>query len=277
MLSNQLPTDYQQFIHKSRYAKWIPEAGRRENWDETVARYMDYFQGRLSARNNYVLSEQERNEVEQAVLNLEVMPSMRAMMTAGKALERDGVAGYNPVVGSTKVLTKELGMVEISSLSGSSATVLNVDGNWATAEFRSYGVQETFLVKTKLNSNTINEVECTANHRWILEDGTVVHTDELKSGDNIPFVSLSRSVSEESVDYKLGIKHGIIYGDGTSTYSCERVKGYMIRICGDHQDMLPYFDGYSVSYSPSNGGDPLVTMYDWFCKNTRAKGTSFSK
>ena len=87
-MNNLLPTDYQAFIHTSRYARWIEDEGRRESWTETVSRYMD----------NVVKSRVSReiaNEIEQAILNLEVMPSMRALMTAGKALSRDNTAGYN--------------------------------------------------------------------------------------------------------------------------------------------------------------------------------------
>ena len=87
-MSNYLPTDYQAFIHTSRYARWIEEQGRRESWPETVMRYID----------NVVapkVDAETAQEIEEAILNLEVMPSMRAMMTAGTALERDNTAGYN--------------------------------------------------------------------------------------------------------------------------------------------------------------------------------------
>ena len=80
---------YQQYIHKSRYARYIPEEQRRERWDETVNRYVNYFKDRGS------LEESEAKRITDAILNLEVMPSMRALMTAGKALDRDNVAGFN--------------------------------------------------------------------------------------------------------------------------------------------------------------------------------------
>ena len=87
-MSNILPTDYQAFIHTSRYARWIEEEGRRETWSETVGRYI----------SNVVapkVDAETTQELEEAILNLEVMPSMRAMMTAGNALSRDNTAGYN--------------------------------------------------------------------------------------------------------------------------------------------------------------------------------------
>ena len=88
MTNNYLPTDYQAFIHTSRYARYIDGKGR-ESWPETVSRYMDNVVRPVAGDDSYI------NQIEQAILNLEVMPSMRAMMTAGPALARDNTAGYN--------------------------------------------------------------------------------------------------------------------------------------------------------------------------------------
>jgi len=93
--SNMLPTLYQEFIHKSRYARWIWEENRRENWDETVARYFNFFDDHIKEVTGYSVTPEERKDLEQAVLNLEIMPSMRCLMTAGEALKRENVAGYN--------------------------------------------------------------------------------------------------------------------------------------------------------------------------------------
>jgi len=84
----QLPTEYQQFIHLSRYARYLPDKKRRETWEETVDRYVNFFTERFN--NEFDLS-----MVKEAILKLEVMPSMRCLMTAGKALDRDNVAGFN--------------------------------------------------------------------------------------------------------------------------------------------------------------------------------------
>ncbi|MDA7649916.1 hypothetical protein N8599_00285 [Verrucomicrobiales bacterium] len=86
--NNYLPTDYQTFIAKSRYAKYFDGKGR-EDWSETVERYMENVVRPKAGKDSYV------NQIRDAILGLEVMPSMRAMMTAGKALERDNTAGYN--------------------------------------------------------------------------------------------------------------------------------------------------------------------------------------
>lgn len=83
-----LPTDYQTFIHTSRYARWLEDENRRETWEETVDRYLDFLKERG-------LSEDIFSSVKDSILNLDVMGSMRAVMTSGKALERDNTAGYN--------------------------------------------------------------------------------------------------------------------------------------------------------------------------------------
>jgi len=94
-MSNFLPTLYQEFIYKSRYSKFLDKEGRRENWSETVSRYFDFMVKHLSENHNYSLPKAERKELEEAILNLEIMPSMRALMTAGPSLERDNTCAYN--------------------------------------------------------------------------------------------------------------------------------------------------------------------------------------
>ena len=93
--SNYLPSLYQQFIHKSRYARWLWDENRRENWDETVSRYFNFFEEHLKEMHNFDLDRGTRNYLEESVLTLKTMPSMRCLMTAGEALKRENVAGYN--------------------------------------------------------------------------------------------------------------------------------------------------------------------------------------
>ena len=87
-------TVLQQYIHSSRYARWLPEKGRRETWDETVERYVDFFEKHIEENTKGSIKD-IKNDLRDAIFNMEVMPSMRAMMTAGPALERENIAGYN--------------------------------------------------------------------------------------------------------------------------------------------------------------------------------------
>ena len=88
-MNNHLPTDYQAFIHKSRYARWLDKEGRRETWSETVSRYMENIVHPVAGVDTYI------KEIEDAILSLEVMPSMRSLMTAGPAAARDNISMYN--------------------------------------------------------------------------------------------------------------------------------------------------------------------------------------
>ena len=95
MSNNYLPTSYQEFIHLSRYSRWLPEEERRETWDETVGRYFNFFTEHLKEMHEYKISKSLRDDLEEAVLSTSVMPSMRCLMTAGEALKRENIAGYN--------------------------------------------------------------------------------------------------------------------------------------------------------------------------------------
>ena len=95
MPNNYLPTSYQEFIHLSRYSRWLPSEGRRETWNETVTRYFDFFTEHVKEMCEYDITDKTRNELEVAVLGQRVMPSMRCLMTAGEALKRENIAGYN--------------------------------------------------------------------------------------------------------------------------------------------------------------------------------------
>lgn len=89
------PDMYSSFIYKSRYARWLDEENRRENWDETVNRYLSFMSSHLEKTHNYKIPDDLYKELYDGIYNFEVLPSMRAMMTAGPALERDNTAGYN--------------------------------------------------------------------------------------------------------------------------------------------------------------------------------------
>jgi ribonucleoside-triphosphate reductase len=94
-LDNYLPSLYQQFIHLSRYSRWLPEEQRRENWGETVDRYFNFFKEHLMEQYSFTVPPSTIQELHEAVMNLSVMPSMRCLMTAGEALKKENIAGYN--------------------------------------------------------------------------------------------------------------------------------------------------------------------------------------
>ena len=93
--SNYLPTEYQAFIHMSRYSRWVADQNRRETWTETVYRLINFICMHVDKNLGVQLDEETLARLEEAILTTSVMPSMRALMTAGPALERENVAGYN--------------------------------------------------------------------------------------------------------------------------------------------------------------------------------------
>ena len=95
MTTSNNMTPYQTYIAKSRYSRYLDDKGRREHWNETTERYMDFMRKHLSTKFNYNLSDDLYQELYTAINNLEVMPSMRAIMTAGEALDRQNIAGFN--------------------------------------------------------------------------------------------------------------------------------------------------------------------------------------
>ena len=90
-----LPTEYQSFIHLSRYARWNYDLKRRESWEETVDRYLNFFKEHLGDKHNFNLDNGLEADLREAITNLDVMPSMRCLMTAGEALKKENIAGYN--------------------------------------------------------------------------------------------------------------------------------------------------------------------------------------
>ena len=90
-----LPTDYQSFIHQSRYSRWSEEDGRRETWGETVNRLLNFYKSFIKDNHDCSMTKELFTDLYEALTSLKIMPSMRAMMTAGPALERNHIAAYN--------------------------------------------------------------------------------------------------------------------------------------------------------------------------------------
>lgn len=265
---------YETYIAKSRYARYIDSKKRRENWDETVARYFDFMTEHLKEKCDYTLTDTLRTELQDAVTNFEVMPSMRALMTAGKALGRDNTSGYNCLSGDTLVTTLEFGIVPISELENKSVHIVDGNGNWVLSECKSYGEQQLYLIELGTSGKGRTTFRSTKNHRWLLSNGKETTTAGLNSGDSLATVKMADRIMAniESEDYRKGIQHGIIYGDGTARFKVSRntkttmvekiCKGFMIRLCGTSAPLLEYFKEYKRSYPKSYMGDPVVYVSD---------------
>lgn len=275
-------TLFQHYIYKSRYSRWLQDENRRETWPETVKRYFDFFDDHLKTSFNHDIKPY-RAELEDAVLSFKVMPSMRCLMVAGEALKRENVAGYNCLAAETLITTKEHGHVPIGGLFGKPVSVINSDGEWSETVVKSYGERPLHKVSFRYGtSRFMDDIYATDNHDWVVSDGRRLKTSELKKGMVIPTILRRRNDYGDSNDYRLGVMHGVIYGDGTKlnktnsnknkiTSACKRDKGYIIRICSDQEDTLKLFEGYEVSYPKTYNGDPVVYLYDEFASTHRLK------
>jgi hypothetical protein len=245
-----LPTPLQEYVHKSRYARWMDKEQRRETWPETVNRYITYFAERFP---NY-----PAEEIREQILSLGVMPSMRALMTAGPALDRDPMAGYNCFAGQQRYLTID-GVQAFADTCGTLQTVLNGQGQWVEAEIKSFGEQQLNKISFKPNGDSghsrtqlRHEVLATPNHRWItLNRGEVT---DLKVGDKVAFVRPNTGTDSNTEAYI----RGFLFGDGTLD-TRGRAKA---RLCGAKMDaLLPAMEAYghcATLYPPSYNGDPVV-------------------
>ena len=199
-MTNHLPTQLQEYVHKSRYARWIDSKNRRENWDETVQRYVDYFAAKFP--EHY-----PTEEIYNAILNLESMPSMRALMTAGPALERDPMAGYNCAFVAiddprafdeilyilmcfhpdTQVVTRT-GNKRIADIQAgdevSSRDEATGSSVWrkVTQQIKTKSAHKPKVQITLDNGHTI---KCTADHRWLTTNRGWVEAGDLTTTDDL--------------------------------------------------------------------------------------------
>jgi ribonucleoside-triphosphate reductase len=246
---------YKNFIHISRYARWLEDKNRRETWTETVDRYISFMKKHLVDNYNYDEKSIIFPQIHDAILNHKIMPSMRALMTAGPALERDNIAAYNCFVGNTMVITKEYGSVPLNQINGEKITAWTSKG-WKFAEAKYFGEQDTQRIIFRPFFDRSNHrliIDATPDHRWILSNGT--QTTSLSVGDK---VMVSGMEFVKDAEYDEGVRHGIIFGDGSMNQMTKAGKyQHHARLCGSRQkEMLTFFE--KISYPESANGDPYV-------------------
>ena len=172
--------------------------------------------------------------------------------------------GYNCFSGDTRFLTREFGVVSFAEVVGKYVTVLNREGRWVSASICSFGHQPVREL-TFVRRNYKNTVRVTDNHRWILSDGTEKKSSQLLktgSGHFADAVDVLRApaVELDVEEYIRGVRHGAVYGDGACRIA--RKNTYVIRLCGDKRQLLPFFEGFSVCSPPSYRGDLHVSLPD---------------
>lgn len=219
---------FQQYIYKSRYSRYLDEKNRREHWNEVTERYINYVSEKIEREYNLKIDEELKKRLYNSILNLEVMPSMRAMMTAGEALERDNTSSFNCLRGDTLVTTKEYGAVPILELENKKVHVIDGNGEWVLSECKSYGEQEILEVMFKTDSHKLPYyVYTTANHRWIMKDGKEKTTSQLIKGDELFTINFSENKYSDTV-YKVENVENLFKKSKVYCFEVPTTKSFML-------------------------------------------------
>lgn len=253
------PTDLQYYQFMGKFARWRDEDKRRETWRETVyQRVIPWFQKLPAVQDR--LSQGEWDELADSMFDLQVSPAMRVVQMAGPALDRCHVGVYNCGTKSTQFVSNTGVLAFADCADGDRVTVFTHTGTWRPATVRAYGRGDVHRI-TLQRGNSYQEVEFTADHRWLLEDGTV--TTSLKEGDRLwrtpdPFAGWDYDNAD--VDEKLYWAYGFVYGDGTLVKKAGKYTSSMVRLCGEKVRFLERFQelGFSHSYPPSQDNEPTV-------------------
>jgi len=243
---------------------------RWERWDEVADRVAlgnTLLLKNISKTKRLKLGKKHQQEdfelLKKHIANASLLMSGRHLQHGDESQpERNMEVFTNCLEKNTKVLTLEHGPIEISKIAGTSVSVKSKDGVWRKSEVKNYGKQKLFkygFAAWTGPNKAHHYVTATENHRWFLRDESV--TEDLKVGD---FLMSAPSNTKKDPE---GIRHGLIFGDGTAhkrrnDYKKEMVsqgRTYAsIRLCGDDKKYLKYFEGYNVSYPEHANGDPVV-------------------
>ena len=249
------PKGISDYIHASKYARYLPEAQRREVYEETVARVEKMHLKRFPEMAS------EIKEAFDFVRAKKVLPSMRSMQFAGKAVERNNSRLYNCLGRETEFITDQ-GVRSFKNFKdGDVIKVLTHTGFWKKAVVRNFGKQKLVSIKLSRGKSS-NVIRATTNHEWILVSGDRSRKLKLKDKLYRPPKLISDWVYEKSTpEGRLYWAMGYIYGDGTLCKNEDGEPCYsMARLCGDDGRFLSRFQelGFSWSKPPSYGGEAIV-------------------
>lgn len=205
------------------------------------------FEG-FARRISVALSDDYQHEqaIYEMTLAMRFMPAGRVQAWAGSPKI---VTPYNCLGGDTLILTREFGMVPIGDFEDQFVTVLDGNGVWVKTKVECFGEQNLFSIRFT-NGRKSKTLMATIEHGWI-SNGERVTTGFVKK------VDFAVAPKNESVDYRLGVVHGLVYGDGSATDD----GGFNLRVCSDHEDVCPWLEGYPTSNPPSANGDPYFYFY----------------
>lgn len=246
------------YIHASKYARYVPEIQRREVYDETVDRVEGMHLRRFAHIPELLPLIKRAHDL---VREKKVLPSMRSMQFGGKAIEANHNRIYNCLSEDTAFITST-GVRRFSDFEhGDRVTVLTHAGNWKPAKVFSYGKQQLYKVELQRGSGT-QTVRATRNHQWVLSGGE--RTRELQVGQVLarpPTIVGAWRYEDANPEERWYWAMGYVYGDGTCVKNREGQYTYsMVRLCGDDGRFVARFEelGFKISRPPSCNGDAMA-------------------
>lgn len=248
------------FIFKTKYARWFPHLKRRENWSETVDRIKNMHLKKYA----FSLSSNDRTEIEWAfslVKDKIVLPSMRTMQFGGDAMFAHNARGYNCLAKDTQFITSHGVATFADFKDGDNIVVLSHTGKWRKATVKSYGLDKLYPIDITRSKSTY-KVLATKDHTWFLKNGdktTILEEGNLLLGSQNIFNEFDYNKAEW--DERLYWAYGYIYGDGTLVKKEDGTyKGSMVRLCKNDQQYQSRFEelGFSTSQPLSCDGDYMA-------------------
>lgn len=251
----KLPSTRASVITRRTYNRPLDETGEVfESWEATVSRVIEHQLWLWERAVGRKLNKKEAEELtsfEKLMLERKVSVSGRTLWLGGTDVAKSRESSmFNCIGGETKILTDN-GAIPIKDVIGS-VKVVNSLGEWVDAEVSEFGEQELIGLKFA-NHNHSFIIRATANHNWVLSDGSRVPTKLLNFGDKIPLITPPKNVNDVD-EYNQGIRHGLIYGDGSKAKS----GSYSLRIYSGADDLIGFFSDFSITYPPSCKGAPNI-------------------
>jgi len=248
-LSRDILSDITVFM---KYARYMPELERRETWDELVDRNMA-----MHIEKYPQLKDEIKDVYDNFVRTKKVLPSMRSMQFAGRAVELNNARLYNCFGEETEFITSSGTKSFKEFKDGDNVVVMTHNGNWKNAVVRNYGKQNLHTLQFARGKSK-KKIRATKNHRWILANGT--ETTELKPGDVLSAVTWFSDFDYDSASpiERLYWSYGFVYGDGTLVKGKDGTYTHsMVRLCGADVKYVYRFEelGFSTSSSASLAGD----------------------
>lgn len=253
------PNLLSEFIYVRTYSRWMDEDLRRETWSETVDRYIEFLATERPVVPTHIL-----REAREAILSFHVMPSMRALWSAGEAARRDNTCMYNCMGVETQFITRQ-GVKRFSDFrDGDRVTVLTHTGAWRQAVVHSYGQQQLFEIEISMEGLPAYRVRATRNHDWLTSSGS--RTRDLQVGVEVAHLPNSVDAWQYADSDPVARYYwscGYVYGAGEIVEQNGEVIGSKVQLEGETKaQFLSRFRevGFSVNSSGECRGRYIRTL-----------------